>query len=65
MISIWKCCRELEDLSRITVNMLIKRVVNGDFDLDDKKQPVTTKKFEDKELEDLIEEYSCRVLQEL
>ena len=41
------------------------RFRNGDFDLEDKKRPGQPKKFEDAELQALLDENSCRTQQEL
>lgn len=41
------------------------RFKSGYFDLDDKERPGQPTKFEDKELEDLLEENSCQTRQEL
>lgn len=38
---------------------------DNDFDVNDKERPGQPKKFEDEELEALLEEYPCKMLKEL
>lgn len=42
-----------------------QRFKNGDFDIKDKERPGQSKKFEDEELEALLDEDSCRTQEEL
>lgn len=48
-----------------TCEYWFRRFKNGDFDTDDKERPGQPKKFEDEELEALLNEDSCQTLQEL
>ena len=41
------------------------RFRNGDFDLEDEERPGQPKKFEDAELQTLLDENACRTQQEL
>lgn len=52
-------------LAEQTCRKWFARFKSGDFDLEDKERPGQPKKFEDKELETLLEENSTQTLEEL
>lgn len=52
-------------LAEQTCRKWFARFKSGDFDLEDKERPGPPKKFEDKELEELLEENSSQTLEEL
>lgn len=52
-------------LAEQTCRKWFARFKSGDFDLEDKERPGQPKKFEDEELEELLNEDSCQTLQEL
>lgn len=51
--------------SKTTCERWFQRFKSGDFDLEDKERPGQSKKFEDTELQALLDENSCRTQQEL
>jgi histone-lysine N-methyltransferase SETMAR len=52
-------------LSETTCRDWFRRFKNNDFDLKDKQRPGQPKKFQDEELEALLDEDSCQTLEEL
>ncbi len=52
-------------LSETTCRDWFRRFKNNDYDLKDKQRPGQPKKFEDEELEALLDEDSCQTLEEL
>ncbi|GBP60039.1 Mariner Mos1 transposase [Eumeta japonica] len=52
-------------LAEQTCRKWFARFKSGDFELDDKERPGQPKKFEDEELQGLLDIDSCQTLQEL